>query len=277
VDSCLGGRTCAIVVKWLALVFCVAFAANASEEALRATLMPQTPGRFAPLRSLRASYAFGWMAVTAGKAEAEFTKKGTAYSLKVTARSIGAARALWRLDSEATSTVRATTLLPTRLVQTERYADEKRTTTVTFAADGVSRTRIREPKDKDSGKTKRFKFAPIHDLHSALLFIRSHPLRKGDVLRLLVYPGSDAYLAEVKVLDREKLTVAGKEWPAIKLSLRLKRVAKDLEIESHKKFRSATGWLSDDADRLLLKVDSNVMVGKVWMELQQVTFLPPQR
>lgn len=264
-------------MKRAALIVCFAFATVASGADWRATLKPSAPGDFPPLRPLTAKYSFGWTAVTAGHAETEFSRKAGMCCLKLTGGSSGAARALWRMDSEATSSVRAATLLPVRLVQTERYVDEKRTSTVTFGPEGVSRTRVREPKDKDSGKTKRFKFAPSHDLHSALLFIRSQRLRKGEVVRLVVYPESDAYLAEIEVLGREKLTVAGKEWPAIKLALRLQRITKDLKLEPHKKFKSATGWLSDDADRLLLKIEAEVMVGRVWMDLQQVDFTASPR
>lgn len=260
-----------------ALLLCAVFAACAQAEDWRTTLTPKTPGSFAPLRPLTAKYSFGWSAVTAGYVETEFTRKNGINQLKAKGASSGFARSLWRLDTTAESRVRTSTLLPQRLVQMEQYADEKRTTTVIYGPEGVARTRVREPKDKDSGKTKRFKFAPVHDLHSALLFIRSQRLRQGDVVRLVAYPSSDAYFAEVEVLGREKLSAAGKQWPAIKLALRLEKITKKLELESHKKFKRATGWLSDDADRLLLKVETDVMIGKVWMDLQQVTFLPPAR
>ncbi|MEQ1862447.1 MAG: DUF3108 domain-containing protein [Chthoniobacteraceae bacterium] len=264
-------------MRCAALVLLAAFSANAGEPDWPAKLTPKAPGNFAPLRPFKANYSFGWMAVTAGRVEVEFTRTGETSQLKVQGGSAGAARALWRMDAEAVSTVLNATLLPTKLVQVERYSDEKRTTTVIFGPEGVERTRVREPKDKDSGKTKRFKFAPVHDLHSALLFIRSQNLRKGDIVRLATYPESDGYLAEIEVVGREKISVAGKQWPAIKLALRLKRISKRLELESHKKFKSASAWLSDDADRLLLKIDADVMVGKVWMDLQQIDFTTPQR
>lgn len=263
---------CAALLTWS-----VVFAAGAHGADWQATLQPKKPGSFPPLRELKAEYSFGWSAVTAGHAEAEFTRKKGINTLKATGGSSGVARGLWRMDSEAVSEVNAATILPTKLVQKESYKDEKRTTTVVFGSEELARTRVREPKDKDSGKTKKFKFAPAHDLHSALLFIRSQPLKQGEVLRFVVYPSADAYLAEVEVLGRETLKVAGKEWPAIKVALRLKRITKKLEVESHKKFKSAIGWMSDDADRLLLKVETEVMVGKVWMDLQRVDFLAGEK
>jgi hypothetical protein len=231
------------------------------------------PGSFAPLKPLRSKYTFGWSAFTAGNAEAEYSRtREDLYQLKIKGATTGAVRALWKLDTEATSTVRPATLLPEKLVQQEAYSDESRTTTVTFSPEGVSRYRERKPPEKNPPKTKRFKFAPVHDMHSSLLFVRSQPLKQGDTLRFAVYPAAQAYLAEVTVIGRETIKAAGKKWPAIKIDLKLKEIEKDFTLAPHRKFKRASGWISDDADRLLLKVESEVMVGKVWMELEHFTF-----
>jgi hypothetical protein len=265
----------------LALLFALAASCllegSAAAADWSASLSPKAPGRFPPHRPFKASYSFGWSAVTAGKAEAELSRKAGALVLVTKGQTVGAARALWQLDAEATSTVDARTLRPSELVQVERYSDEKRTTTVVFDAQGAARTRVREPKDKDSGKTKRFKFAPTYELHSALLFLRSQPMKTGEKVRLVVYPGSQPYLAEMEVLGREKLSVNGKKWPTIKVSLKLERINKKLQLERHKKFKKAVGWFSDDDDRLLLRIESEVMVGRVWMDLEKVEFIDEKR
>lgn len=255
-----------------ALVMATLLVATARAAEWTASLTPRKAGDFAPMRSLKAKYSFGWAALPAGEAETEFTRKADVCQLKIKGGSTGAVRALWKLDADATSTVRASTLQTIRVVQTEKYSDEARTTTTVFGPEAVQRTRVREPKDKDSGKTKRFKFSPVRDLHGALLFVRSQRLQAGDVLRFVVYPSAAPFLAEVDVLGREKVKAAGKEWPAIKVALKLQSINKELELEPHQKFKSATAWLSDDRDRLLLKIEAEVMVGHVWMELRQVEF-----
>ena len=235
--------------------------------------LSRKPGGFAPLRPLKATYEFGWSGFKAGRAEADFSRTKTGmYQLTVKGSSIGAARALWKMDSSSISTVKPTSLLPVEIVQTETYSDESRKTTVTFGPESVSRTRETKPADEGSGKTKRFKFAPVHDLHSALLFVRSQPLEAGDKVRVVVYPAADAYLAEMEVLGRESVKVVGRSWPAIKLGLKLQKVTKNLELEKHKKFKKAITWISDDTDRLLLKIEADVMIGKVWMELTSLQF-----
>jgi hypothetical protein len=59
---------------------------------------------------------------------------------------------------------------------------------------------------------------------------------------------------------------------AIKLDLQLKRIGKNLELEPHRKFRRATIWVSDDAERLILRIEAQVFVGTVFAELQSVRF-----
>ena len=268
----VGGKDPAFM-KSAFLVLCAAvLAVSAHGGDWRETLQPKAPGNFPPLRPLKITYKCGWAAVNAGHAEAEFACKDGFCTLHVTGGTTGLVRKLWKMDSTGTSTVQGSTLLPAKLVQTEQYSDEKRTTTVVFTPEGAERTRVREPKNKDSGKTKKFKYAPMHDLHSALLFIRSQPLKQGEIVRLVAYPSADAYLVEVEVLGREKLKTAGKEWPAIKVALRLKKITKQLALEPHQKFKRATGWFSDDTDRLLLKIEAEVMVGKVWLEMERVEF-----
>lgn len=252
-------------------------AATGTSMAWQETLTPKAAGRFPPLRPVKAKYKFGWAAVPAGRAEVSFTRKDKLFQLRAVGGSTGLARKLWRMDADATSTVLPGTLQTVKLVQMEQYSDEKRTTTVTFGPEGVARSRVQIPPEKKPGKIKRFKFAPVRDLHGALLFVRSLPLRGGDVVRFVVYPNASPYLAEVSVLAREKVNAAGRSWPAIKLGLKLQELNKELQLEPHKKFKSAAGWLSDDQDRLLLKVESEVMVGKVWMELEQAEWLDQRR
>jgi hypothetical protein len=54
--------------------------------------------------------------------------------------------------------------------------------------------------------------------------------------------------------------------------LQLSRIGKDLNLEPHRKFRRATLWISDDNDRILLRIEAQVFVGTVFAELQSVHF-----
>jgi hypothetical protein len=79
-------------------------------------------------------------------------------------------------------------------------------------------------------------------------------------------------LATVTVLGRERLTGPSGAYNAIKLDLQLSKIGKNRELEPHRKFRRATVWLSDDPDRLLLRIQAQIFVGTVFAELQSVEF-----
>ncbi|MEO8352525.1 MAG: DUF3108 domain-containing protein, partial [Chthoniobacteraceae bacterium] len=171
------------------LLFLVGAGRLLAGEDWQKTLTPPTPGNFPPLRPLTADYTFGWGALTAATVQTIYSRtRGGLLELHVQGQSVGAVRALWKMNSDSTSLVQPKTLRPVRLVQKETYSDESRITSVTFTPAAAERTRDTKPADKDSGKTKKFKFAPLFDLHSALLFVRSLPLEKGDDIRFVTYP-----------------------------------------------------------------------------------------
>ena len=105
--------------------------------------------------------------------------------------------------------------------------------------------------------------------------MRSQPLKPGDAVRMVVYPTTDPYLAEIEVLDRETIKIAKASRAAIKLKIKLRRVTKKLELETHAKFKNATVWVSDDADRMLLRIEAEIFVGSVWAEMESVKFAEP--
>src|SRR5213075_1066187 len=100
----------------------------------------------------------------------------------------------------------------------------------------------------------------------------SHSLPDHNVQRIAVYPATSAYLATITVLGRERLTGPFGTYNSIKLDLHLNKIGKNRELEPHRKFRHATVWLSDDGDRLLLKIQAQIFVGTVSAELQSVEF-----
>lgn len=260
--------------NWLLLAVCL-FALAAPAAEWQRELTPVQPGSFPSQRPLRARYKFGWSAFTAAEADFDFarTQEGL-LRLGLKTRTVGFVRTLWRLDAEQTSLVRANTYQPVRVEQKETYKDERRITQLTFNDEGVTRTRETTPRKRgEKSKAKRFKAPNVLDLHGALHFIRSQPLKRGDSYKLLIYAGTSPYLAQVSVLGKDRVAAAGRKWEAIKMDLKLWRVDDDdLELKPYTKFKRATGWVSDDADRLLLKVQADIFVGSVWTELDRVAF-----
>lgn len=257
-------------------IFLAAFAAAAWSAAgfgdWRDTISRQR-GAFPNLRPAKLHYEFGWSGFTAAEADATFGQSETGHcKLDLKAKTVGFVRSLWKMDTNASSACSQKTLRPVKLTQTETYAKKTLTTSVDFSPEGATRLRVRTPADKSPPRVKKIDFPELHDLNSALLFIRSQPLAQGDSVKLCVYPATAPYVATVTVLGREKIKVAGRKWDAIKADLKLVAVKDDFTLKPHSKFKKATAWLSDDRDRLLLKVDAEVFVGSVWAELQRAEF-----
>ena len=243
----------------------------------QASVTKDPAGNFPELRSLRASYRFGWSGLTAATGDVHFTTPSkNKVQFDGTGRTIGLVRVLWKLDVNHRAAASAETLHPIETQQTENYRWKKIVTDLSFTSSGVTRTRTEGQGGTAETKTRQFSFPDLFDLHSAALYLRSQPLRDGGVYRIVVYPATNAYLATITVVGREKISVHAGAYNAIKLDLQLKRIGKHLELEPHRKFRRATIWVSDDADRLLLRIEAQIFVGTVFAELQSVHFDNPR-
>lgn len=220
---------------------------------------------------MHARYGFGWSGFPGATAEVRSNKAtGDRLQLDLTAHTIGLVRSLWKFDASHTSIIEAATLHPVAVKQVETVRNKKTVTDLSFAADGVT-SKVTETPGKGT-KVRRFEFPHLFDLQSALLYLRSQSLQERSVQRIVVYPATSAYLATVTVLGRERITVPSGTYNAIKFNLQLHKIGKQKELEPHRKFRSATAWISDDPDRLLLRIEAQVFVGTVFAELQSVEF-----
>jgi hypothetical protein len=252
-----------------------AFCSISLAENWEATISKEPRGNFPELRPLRAAYRFGWSGLTAATGDVHFTKPSEdKFQLDGTGRTIGLVRALWKLDVNYQAAASAGTLRPVETEQTESYRSKKVVTHLAFTNTGVTRVRT-EGKGAAETKTRQFNFPNLFDLFSAMLYLRSQPLKDRSVYRVVAYPATNAYLATITVVGREKISVHAGNYSAIKLDLRLKRVGKQRQLEPHRKFRRATIWVSDDTERLLLRIEAQVFVGTVFAELQSVRFDNP--
>lgn len=236
------------------------------------TLTKDPPGSFPELRPVRTTYHFGWSGFTAGVGDMHFTKTDDKrFQLEATGRTIGLVRAWWKLDASYRGFANAETLRPIESKQTEVYRKKKLITDLTFSNSGVTRART-ESASAEATKAKPFNFPGLFDLHSALLYLRSQPLNDHGVYRIVVYPATSAYLTTITVLGRERVSVRAGTYNAIKVDLQLKRLGKNLELEPHRKFRRATVWISDDPNRIPLRIEAQIFVGTVFAELQAMRF-----
>ena len=253
----------------LALLFTSAALGATWETTVTATSPPSFP---AP-RPMHARYGFGWSGFPGANADVRLTKPSDdRFQLDGTIHTIGLVRALWKFDGNHTSRVNSSTLHPVEMKQIERVRNKKTVTSLSFDSRGVTSRETETPGNSAGPKIRRFDCPNLFDLYSALLYLKSQPLQNRSVQRIVVYPATSAYLATVTVLGRERFSGPSGTYNAIKLDLQLSKVGKNRELEPHRKFRRGTVWLSDDSDRLLLRIQAQIFVGTVFAELQSVEF-----
>ena len=235
-------------------------------------------GNFPPPRSFTASYRITWSDVEAGQVEAKCIspESGADIHTAIKASSTGGARLLYKLDAAGTSVADRRTLRPVRFEQRQEAAGKRTYTKVEFTAREAVRTNTDPagppPGDPARAVPRHIPYPGLFDMHSALLYLRSLPLNDGDEKTFPVMASNTPYLVTVKVLDHERVTTRAGEYPAVQCSLSLEKINKQGELEAHKSFKSARAWISNDSDRLLLKVEAEVLVGSVNLELEKVTF-----
>ena len=235
-----------------------------------ATLTHESRGNFPDLRPVRATYVYGWSGITAATSEVYFHHSDQqTFVLEGRGRTVGLARILWRFDLTYRAVANPQTLRPLESHQVEMVRSKRIETNLKFSDEGV---RSKRSEGSQAPKVKDFTLQNLYDLHSVFLYLRSQPLSDHSVYRLAVYPATSAYFATVTVVGREHVRVRAGSYSAIKADLKLQRVNKANELEPHRKFKRASVWISDDTDRLLLRIESQIFVGAVTAELQSVRF-----
>ena len=240
------------------------------------------PGAFPPPRPFRAAYRMRWGNVEGARAEVDFRAgpgSGEAQT-RVDTHTQGWARSLFQMDAVNLSVVRLDGLGSVRVDQTESRQKRRDVYHLAFEAGpppvAIRSHRKAEPAnapERADGEDKHYSYPALRDINTAFLYLRSLPLENGETHSLVVMTAKSPYLARVRVVGREPVTtlLAGRQ-PAIALDLDLEKI--DIgtgTLKPHKYFHGARVWLGDDADRLLLRAESQIFIGRVSMELERLT------
>lgn len=237
-------------------------------------ISPSSAGSFntLPLGTLDLTVSWkGWM--DAGRIQLDFVapgklKPGLAV-VRCSSHSSGPAAALFPYRSDFWSEISPATLRPREFHATESDRKESVSTVTRFLDNRVETTEITKPvkKKEPSTRTRSFAFAPVHDIFSAMLHVRSQQLADGDRIGLVVHPFGTPYLVRIHVAGREK----HQDRDAIRMTVSMRKINRDSgQLESYKKMtREATLWLSDDKQRIPLEVRAPVFIGDVRVTLNR--------
>lgn len=225
-------------------------------------------------------YRMHWGKVEGARAEVDFRlgpDPGEAQT-RVDAHTQGWARTLFQMDAVHLSVVHLDGLRPVRAEQTESRTKRREVYRLDFP-DGpgtaVRHHRKAEPPgapEVPDPEDKRFAYPTLRDMTTAFLYLRSQPLEKDEPHVFVIMSAKTPYLARVRVVGREPIAVnaaVGHPQPAIELDVGLQKIDREGRLKPHKFFKSARVWLSDDADRVILRAESQIFIGRVSMELEK--------
>ena len=235
------------------------------------TVDPLIRGTSAITRPVTVKYGFGWNGITAANGRVRFTDAGNGrLRFAIDGGTIGVARTLWKYDVDHTAFVDAESFRPLETHEIEQIRSKHVKTDVTFTPAGVTSVREQRNKGEAKSETRRFDFPNVLSVNAALLYLRAKPLTEGSVHRVVVYPANSAYLCTVSVIGREKVTIPTGTSDALKLDVQLNKIGANRELLPHKKVKKTTVWISDDANRLVLRIEAQVFIGTVFAELQSI-------
>lgn len=247
---------------------------------------PPDPATLTDPRPFKAVYRLTWGSLTAARAEANCTLPDDGATIRTTLKTatVGVTRSLWQMDAEHVALADRATQRPILIEEVDKREQKDITSRVDFTPDGATRSVRTTYKDASptpapsKGKPKTFLYPNMLDMHSALLHLRGVPLANGQSHVVLIMTVTNPYLVTLKALGRETLEIKAGKRAAIRCSLALGKISKNGELLPQKKFKSATVWISDDAERTLLRAEVKIFVGTVTMELESIQFqaAPPR-
>jgi hypothetical protein len=262
-------------MKVIALLLSMALPAMAGWET---EVSPAKLGPHPNLKPCQVGYRISWKGmVDAGKLNFVFGAKdadnASDYTVKVQGGSTGLAAKLYPNRINMVSRLDPATLRPRSFIGIEDERDETNRTETTwngYLVKSTKTTRIAKT-GAQASRDKEFKFNPVYDIFSSILYVRSQPLKDGDQITVALTPYDTPYLAKIQVQGHEQF----QNRPTIKLSVSLQKIDPDTKaLLPYKKFKSATLWLSDDNERLPVELRSELFIGDIRMTLADAKPLP---
>jgi hypothetical protein len=170
-----------------------------------------------------------------------------------------------RMNDDYKLVVDAGTLIPVEVTTVERGIRERRFDTGVHASGRLVDLSFKSP--KDNNHARRSVPDVVRDPLSALFAVRAAGLRDGDALTFLVIDGMALWRSHI---DVKRQILRTEEDPHGKKAIRLDGT--NLRIDDAGKptglpARRYTCWLSDDADRVLLRMEAEIDLGKAVIEL----------
>jgi hypothetical protein len=189
--------------------------------------------------------------------------------VKSRANTAGAAALIRRIVDEATTVIDMESGRPLQLETLVEQGNKTTTAQATFTGAIADITYKRS--DDPTPRTYKIHFGAqaVHDTHSAMAQVRGWRPAPGTTRSVFVVGGRRLWRVDVKYVGSETIGSALGNRRAIKLEGASFRARPNFTIETDKPMRTFSVWLSDDADRVPLKVLATTELGDVSVDLTE--------
>ena len=168
---------------------------------------------------------------------------------------------------EATTVFDMDSTLPVSMTADVVYGDKAYHADVLFRGSQVDLSYTRGSSDHRVKQSLDFGSGIAHDAHSAMAAIRTWQPEPGATRSLWVMGGRRAWRSDVRYVGRETLGTSFGNHQALRIDGTAYRVRSDRSLDTAKGARTFTVWMSDDADRVPLRVVATTELGDVTIDL----------
>lgn len=183
------------------------------------------------------------------------------------AATAGAAALVRKIVDEATTVVDVDSGRPVSVDTLAEVGTKRIAAGTKFGVKSAEVTFTRNTDAKPQKFTIDYKGHTLHDAHTAMAQLRGWKAAPGTMRTVFVIGGRRMWRVDVTYVGEEEIGSALGNRRAVIYEGVSYRVRRDLTPESNKPARKFRVWLSDDADRVPLKVTAHTELGDVAMSL----------
>jgi len=217
----------------------------------------------------RLRYAVRWRLVPAGEAELVLGRDESPrapWKVSASANSIGYVSNIYKVEDEYQATFRAQNLCSNDIHKTIHEGEHHREVTLSF--DQRRKLALFRERDLASGASQRQTQSAIpdcvHDILSALYYVRTQPLVVGQSFEIPVNDGPRTVRLRVDVQAKEEIKTKAGTYQAIRV---------EPEVFSGNLFKEKGRmfvWFSEDASRLPVQMSAQIGIGTITASLTSV-------
>ena len=187
--------------------------------------------------------------------------------VKSHAATAGAVALIKHVVDDATTVIDMQTGLPLALDTLVEQGDTKTTATAKLTGSHAEITYVRS--DEKAPRTFKLEFGNItvHDSHSAMAQLRGWRAAPGTTRTVFIIGGRRLWRVDVTFAGNDTVSSPIGNQRAVRFTGTAFRTNRQLEPETDKPTRTFSVWLSDDADRVPLKVTATTELGEIAMDL----------